>query len=111
MDFGGEGIGRRGGRWRTLGFLHRGWGAGFGRKWGLEGEGEHATGEAEALSFSDNNSDANELDLTSLQSVAMTFLSNQVETAFVDEELTPTSEATAVLDDVHGFYQAKDGNV
>ncbi|GFO39031.1 PiggyBac transposable element-derived protein 4 [Plakobranchus ocellatus] len=63
------------------------------------------------ISFSDNNSDANEPDLTSLQPVDMIFLSNQVETAIVDEEPTPTSEATALLEDVHGFYQANDGNV
>ncbi|GFO19487.1 hypothetical protein PoB_004599200 [Plakobranchus ocellatus] len=41
MDLGGEGIGRRGGRRRTLGFLRRGR--------DLEGEGGHSIGEAEAL--------------------------------------------------------------
>ncbi|GFO04560.1 hypothetical protein PoB_003106500 [Plakobranchus ocellatus] len=43
MDFGGKGVGRRRGRRRTLGFLRRGQGAGFGK------EGGHSIGEAEAL--------------------------------------------------------------
>ncbi|GFN80753.1 hypothetical protein PoB_000725900 [Plakobranchus ocellatus] len=63
------------------------------------------------ISFSDNSSDANEPDLTSLQPVDMTFLSNQVETAIVNEEPTPTSKATAMLEDVSRFYHAKDGNI
>ncbi|GFO17387.1 hypothetical protein PoB_004389200 [Plakobranchus ocellatus] len=44
MDFGGEGVKRQGGRWRTLGFLRRGE-----KDLGLEREGGHSTGEAEAL--------------------------------------------------------------
>ncbi|GFN92586.1 hypothetical protein PoB_001909200 [Plakobranchus ocellatus] len=45
MDFGGKGVGRR----RTLGFLRRGRGVGFGWGLGFGGEDRHSIGEAEAL--------------------------------------------------------------
>ncbi|GFO39490.1 hypothetical protein PoB_006599500 [Plakobranchus ocellatus] len=72
-------------------------------------ESEDVISNNDDFSFSDNNSDTNEPNLTSLQPLEMTFLSNPVETAIVDDEPTPTNEATAVLEDVHGFYQAKMG--
>ncbi|GFO13731.1 hypothetical protein PoB_004023600 [Plakobranchus ocellatus] len=59
------------------------------------------------ISFSDNNSDANKPDLTNLQPVDMTFLSNRVETAIVDEEPTQQVKLQLCLKMFTGFTKPR----